>query len=229
MLHHEGLTRECERDIVGLVGVLARSRTIVDDIAELFEHATRSHVVRDHRRIDRVQPQQHEAERMHHQREPRAEAFALHARRRDHECELRGMWLVAHVEAATQAAEIGITDEITAMKQQERTHAGCDSLGVAIDDFGRRNLRRMSHQLRVARIVVAGGEGGRVLLDLVERWLDRGELAPSDVMPTHSSGPTVLSLPRSRYMRSIVARSKSSSISTLFAPATYAARSHATL
>ena len=45
----------------------------------------------------------------------------------------------------------------------------------------------------------------------------------------YSSGPTVLSLPRSRYMRSIVARSSASSISTPLAPATYAARSHATL
>jgi hypothetical protein len=51
----------------------------------------------------------------------------------------------------------------------------------------------------------------------------------SDRSPRYSSGPTVESLPRSRYMRSTVALSSAKSISTLFAPATYAARSHATL
>ena len=50
-----------------------------------------------------------------------------------------------------------------------------------------------------------------------------------DRQTAHSSGPTVDSLPRSRYMRSIVADSSASEISTPFAPATYAARSHATL
>ena len=119
-------------------------------------------------RVDLRELERAKAERVDHQREAGAEAFALLAGRRDHERELGG--------AIVKAAQIGVAGERAVDEEQELTRTFVFHVGVVLDHFVGADRLGVAHQRRIRGIAVAACEGRCVLRDERTIRLDRGEL-----------------------------------------------------
>src|SRR5687767_11280837 len=101
---------------------------------------------------------------MEHCREPRAEPVTLRGGGGDQECELRGR--------RSDSANVTITREVTIAEQQERMCAVIEQRLVVIEYLGLRDLRGVTEQRSVVRVVVGRRKCVPVPHDLIEARLD---------------------------------------------------------